>query len=422
MSKTAVIQFSEAEVKRQAEGSVTNLRDVRYPGLRLRFKTNRTASWYLLTGRTWKRVAGWPQLPVRKLLEILPELRAMEATGKSVAVGGQFATVGELLRWYGDRYATDRHLSGKRRQGVKSMLDVQLIPRIGSMQVCEVAKDTLDARLMWPMLSELSLGYAHSCLRVLKMAFGRAHRLGMLNENPVERLVFADFTRSKIKPKPARLSMLDLPEIVQQIVSGFQVEPVGSMLALMMLGHGTRIGETSQARWAHICLNRKVWVLPAENTKTRNELVLPLSDRMCELLAAYRQRMGKRAVPTGGMFVQRLSQKTITAPQAQAAFKRISGGKWTSHDLRKLARTGWVELGVDYLIGEKLLNHNLSLMAETYINTTAEQLKIDALTRWHERLDGAGLSAIGAGNTANTCVIHKAADGTQSAACSVKDE
>lgn len=42
-----------------------------------------------------------------------------------------------------------------------------------------------------------------------------------------------------------------------------------------------------------------------------------------------------------------------------------------------------------------LLNHGMNLMAETYINTSADELKLDALTRWHERLDGFGMAALG---------------------------
>ena len=94
------------------------------------------------------------------------------------------------------------------------------------------------------------------------------------------------------------------------------------------------------------------------------------------------------------MFLQGYTDKAITEQSAFAGFRSLSGGLWSSHDLRKLARTGWVELGVDYLIGEMLLNHGMSLMAETYINTSADELKLDALTRWHERLDSLGLASL----------------------------
>ena len=49
------------------------------------------------------------------------------------------------------------------------------------------------------------------------------------------------------------------------------------MLALMMLAHGTRIGETRMARWSEISLAAAEWFIPAGNTKTRTEHRLPLT-------------------------------------------------------------------------------------------------------------------------------------------------
>ena len=80
--------------------------------------------------------------------------------------------------------------------------------------------------------------------------------------------------------------------------------------------------------------------------------------------------------------------------QAQLAFTALSGEQWTSHDLRKTARTAWADLGVDYLIGELLLNHALKALDVTYIHTTAEAQKRQALERWHAWLDERGFAAL----------------------------
>ncbi|MOA39003.1 hypothetical protein D3C78_1607480 [compost metagenome] len=51
----------------------------------------------------------------------------------------------------------------------------------------------------------------------------------------------------------------------------------------------------------------------------------------------------------------------------------------------------WADLGVDYLIGELLLNHALDNLDATYIHTQATALKRDALERWHTYLAERGL-------------------------------
>ena len=391
-----VTALSDAEIKRQMKGTSGTLRDDRYPGVRFRFLTDRSkGSWFLIGGKKWEKVAGYPQLSCKKFLEILPELQAQRALNKPiVSVVGRMRTCGDILRWYRDRVAKDRSLTKKRKDNLRAMIDVQLLPRIADLKIADVDRNTIDEQLMWPLQAGLSVSYVHSCMRTLKMALTQAAKLDLLDSSPMESMKFTDFVKAKIKPKPAGLNMLDLSELLGQLVSTFYQNKTISMIALMMLAHGTRIGETRQARWRHICLQQKVWVLPAANTKTRSEHVIPLTDRMCEVLAIYRDSMGKRYSKDGPLFLQGYTDRAITEATSFAGFRKLSGGKWSSHDLRKLARTGWVELGVDYLIGEMLLNHGMSLMAETYINTSADELKLDALTRWHERLDERGLSAL----------------------------
>ena len=69
-------------------------------------------------------------------------------------------------------------------------------------------------------------------------------------------------------------------------------------------------------------------------------------------------------------------------------------GAWTSHDLRKVARTAWTDLGVDGHIGEMLLNHSLGKIASTYINTQAKEQRRLALVKWHNWLDQRGFKVI----------------------------
>ena len=115
------------------------------------------------------------------------------------------------------------------------------------------------------------------------------------------------------------------------------------------------------------------------------------------MLRIYREELKLRGRESDSLFTDRMTGMAMSEAAAFAGFRWISGGNWSSHDLRKLARTGWVEIGVDYLIGEMLLNHAVGFSAETYINTSAENLKMDALIRWHARLDECGFDKIHGG-------------------------
>ncbi len=400
MSSTiTVTALSDAEIKRNSgQDGPYRIRCARNPDLRFQYATSDRGrgSWYLRHNSKWQKFAEWPQIPSRVALQLLQDARERLAGGSAVAVD-RFVTVGDLLRWYGDRVAKNRSLTAKRKAGVRSMIDVQLMPRIAGMRISDVSLEAIDEQMMWPMQEELSTSYVRAVFRVLQMAFAQSERLEIMASNPMDGFKFTDFIEAEIMPKASRLRMLDLESLIERLSVCFGERIEHGMMALMMLCHGTRIGETRNAKWRHICLSQRVWVIPSENTKTRSEHVLPLTEQVCSLLRIYREELKLRGRESDSLFTDRMTGKAMSEATAFAGFRWISGGNWSSHDLRKLARTGWVEIGVDYLIGEMLLNHAVGFSAETYINTSAENLKMDALTRWHARLDECGFGKIHGG-------------------------
>ncbi|MCO1622223.1 tyrosine-type recombinase/integrase [Pseudomonas putida] len=396
MSATREVKLSEAEVRRQAaDKSVRDLRDPRHPGLYLRFWSNRErATWHLVRGKKWVPVARWPELSVAALIAELPALRQRLLRDPATApVVSGMVTVGQLLDWYGDRMARDRSLSAKRKAGARSAIAQHLKPRLDDLAIVDVNADTLDKRLMWPCQAEVSLSYLRQMFALLLTAFRQALQLGLIDRNPMAGMRFNDFTKARIMPKAARLRGVQLPGLMQQLAQAFEPQPGDAMLALMMLAHGTRIGETRMARWSEISLAAAEWFIPAANTKTRTEHRLPLTAQLAALLTRYRTIQQARGYEGAYLFPNRRGLP-LSETQASMVFTRLGQGEWTSHDLRKVSRTTWTDLGIDGHIGEMLLNHTLGKIASTYIHTQAMQQRRAALEKWHAWLDGIGFGAI----------------------------
>ncbi|POG14167.1 integrase [Pseudomonas putida] len=396
MSATREVKFSEAEVRRQAaDTSVRDLRDPRHPGLYLRFWSNRErASWHLVRGKQWVPVARWPELSVSAVLAELPALRQRLLRSPATApVASGMITVGQLLDWYGDRMARDRSLSVKRKAGARSAIAQHLKPRLDELAVLDVTADALDKHLMWPCQAEVSLSYLRQMFALLLTAFRQAQQLGLIDRNPMAGMRFNDFTKAKILPKAARLRGVQLADLMQLLAKAFDETPGDGMLALMMLAHGTRIGETRMARWADISLAGAEWFIPAANAKTRTEHRLPLTSQIKALLVRYRAIQQAQGYDGAYLFPSRRGQ-SLSEAQASKVFTRLGRGEWTSHDLRKVSRTTWTDLGIDGHIGEMLLNHSLGKIASTYIHTQAMQQRRAALEKWHAWLDRIGFAAI----------------------------
>ncbi|WP_010226227.1 tyrosine-type recombinase/integrase [Pseudomonas donghuensis] len=396
MSKTRAVKFTDAEIRRQAaDPTVHDLRDPRHPGLYLRFGQDRQrGSWYLVKGKAWSQIARYPELGAAAVLAELPALRQrlLRDPDAAVALGG-LSTVGQLLDWYSDRMSRDRSLSAKRKTGAKSAIACHLKPRLADLPIRAVSAPELDKLLMWPAQEVLSLSYVRQLFGLLVVAFRQAHKLGLIDTNPMAALKFVDFTKARIMPKPARLRGVHLVELVPMLAGLFDSEPGEAMLALMMLCHGTRVGETRLARWSDISMADNEWFIPAEHTKTRTEHRLPLTAQTKAMLSRYRAAQTAQGYEGIYLFPSRRG-RALSEGQASAVFTRLGQGEWTSHDLRKVARTAWTDLGIDGHIGEMLLNHSLGKIASTYINTQAREQRLAALEKWHAWLDERGFNAV----------------------------
>lgn len=395
-SKTLTVTLSDAEIRRHAAGDASQLRDTRHRELRFRYSTtDRTrGAWHVVFRQRWGKAGDYPGINTKTMLATLPAIlarRAADASAKSTTTS--WTTVGEVLTWYRDRMSRDRGLSAKRKASVRSALDRHLLPRLGEQRLDAVSKQLIDQQLMWPLQERYALSFVRSVYGVLAVAFRQALRLELLAANPLAALRFTDFVRTRIRPKPARLRGDDVPDLLARLAERFEVEPAGSMLALMMLCHGSRLGETRLARWRHLNLDAGRWFIPAGDTKTKAEHTLPLTAQACALLRRY-QRLQTAQGYTGPLLFPGSHGAPLSPSKASTLFSDLAQGAWSSHDLRKVARTAWTDLGVDYMVGELLLNHAMKDLDATYIHTTAEALKRRALEAWHQQLDQQGFTAL----------------------------
>ncbi|AIB40837.1 site-specific integrase [Pseudomonas sp. WCS374] len=390
---TAAVKITDAEIKRQAAGDAFALRDIENRGLYLRFANSRTrGSWYLVVKRKWHLIGNFPDLSAKQIIAALPSIRLSIEAGSGSSLS-KWVVTGELLGWYAERMARDRSLSTKRKKTGASAIKCHLIPRLGDIPLAGIDKATLDSQLMWPLQETISIDYVRLVYQLLALAFRQAFKLGLIASNPMASIKFSDFSKAKVGIKPCRLRGVQLPELLDQLLTVVMFYPSEGLLALMMLCHGTRIGETRQARWSHISIAEREWFIPAENTKTGVEHHLPLTDQARMLLIRYREVQQAKGYEGQFLFPSR-NGTALSEGQASAVFAKLGGGEWTSHDLRKLARTGWADIGIDHLIGELLINHAMGHNVKVYIQSDVMSRKRDALEKWHAHLDQRGFDLI----------------------------
>ena len=384
---TAQLKISDAGIKRAlSDEAITQINAIGEPFV-LRIHANReTASWYLVSYKNGKtkrtKLANWPDLTTKQVLNQKQELIGKLAQGDTPTLN-DWQTVGELLTWYCDRALSDRSLSKKRKLNIKSSMNKHLIPCLGNEPINELAEAVLDTELVWPLQSRYALGTVKQHFALLKRAFKQAKKLKRLAVDPMASMVFSDFIDAEIKAKPGKLKAGDLPLLWQRVLAA---KPFHKTFIMLMLGHGTRIGETRQLRWDHIDVEGQRLIIPGDITKTGTELVIPLTPWMFAWLDQHKLYQSMWGYRGPFLFASPSKRGPISEAMANDWVKVVSGGDWTAHDLRKCARSCWADLGVDYMVAERLLNHALSKLDQAYIHTYVEQQKREALTTWHSEL------------------------------------
>ncbi|MFG8120373.1 tyrosine-type recombinase/integrase [Pseudomonas aeruginosa] len=400
MARTLQVQLSDAAIRKHAASlDVGELKDPRYP-LRFRYRRDRSrGSWHVIhygKGARWRKAGNWPDVSARLMLDSLPAIQArLLGDPTASAAVDSLELVGQVLDWYVERVAVDRSLSERRRSGIRSAIRKHLRPRLGELRLAELNKARLDDALYLPMQSELSMAHVKAVFGVLKLAFRRALRLGLITVDPLALIAFSDFNKAKIRPKGARLRHVAVPALLAAWAELFESAALDVAFAVLMLCCGTRIGETRVARWVNVDLLGGEWFIPAHDVKSRRDHVVPLTPQLVAFLSRYREWQAARGYAGAFLFpASDRSGKPLSRSASFDIFHRLGAGEWTSHDLRKLARTSWAELGVDSLIGKLLLNHALPDLDSTYVQTNGATLKRAALERWHAWLDARGFDLL----------------------------
>lgn len=399
MPRTLKTEITEAAIKRHAaDPDIRELNDPRLP-LRLRYGKDRAgASWHLVRhvdGKDlWRKVGSWPALTTKAIKEALPRILARYAhdPGYAATVSG-YATLNDLFVWYETRLATNRQLSRRRIATVRSAIRKHLRPKVGALALIDCTRAALDAQLIWPLQGQCSLAHTRLVWSALRVICKQAAKLQLVEVDPLLGMQFSDFSSVAIRAKAMRIRPEAIGPLLAQLAERFDERPTEVMLVALQLAHGTRINETRLARWQHVN-GGGWWHIPAENAKTREALNIPITAQLQGLLERYRTRQLKAGYSGVWLFPGKRQGQPLSERAALEVYARYSAGEWSSHDLRKLARTTWLDLGIDYLIGELLLNHKLKDLNAAYIHTHAEERKRDGLQRWHAWLDARGFAAL----------------------------
>lgn len=234
---------------------------------------------------------------------------------------------------------------------------------------------------------------ANKILQLTKQIFRFGIGRGVLEMSPAEHLS----PPSKRAPTSGQraLTFEELKTLVQALDNQKSMGRRLQILTLLLILTGSRKGALLNAEKSHFDLDKKVWTIPPELTKTGRGRVgrdegkphrLPLSDWACELV---KEAIGL-SDDSDYLFPSTKKSGTFNATSYNNRLKELVDqlelGRVTPHTFRHTFTTRMADLKVPPYIVEKLVNHRMSGIMAVYNHAEYWDEQVEAMERWSERL------------------------------------
>lgn len=242
---------------------------------------------------------------------------------------------------------------------------------------------------------------ANDTLMYCKQLFNHAIKLDLINANPASAFTVSDAGGVE-KSKDRALSMEELTfafSIFRENSASFARDNYLACALLVCLG--VRKGELIEAPWSEFDLEKQIWQLPKERSKSGIALDIPLPDLAIEWL----QELKIRACGSDYVFPSRRNSKKphMGNDTLNRAITKLFGheaGKakqppnkmgdmehFTVHDLRRTCRSLLASIGIPGHIAERCLNHKLKGVEGIYNRYDYLDERRDALTTLSNKLN-----------------------------------
>lgn len=376
-------------------------------GLYLRYRAeDAVPMWrfrYRFAGKARVMLLGsYATLSLADARKLTKELRARVALGHDVAAEKQerkeqavakveaqrnALTVGSLADEYFERMIIGRW---KHPNIPRARIERDIKPHIGRLKIEDVKPAHVDGMLR-AIVQRGAPTIANDVLRLTRRIFDYAIKRHAIQYNPAAAFSLDD-AGGKEEARERALSRDELVALFDSMrqARGFSIENTHVVKLLLMLA--VRKGELTGARRAEFDMERAVWELPGERTKTGSAIDIPLPPQAVKAISELlRLSEGSEwLLPARKMqhrMVPHVHENTINV--ALSKLKPLMPGvePFCVHDFRRTARTHLAALGVEPHIAERCLNHKIKGIEGIYNRHDYFDERRKALDLWARFLE-----------------------------------
>lgn len=367
-------------------------------GLTFTLSRHGTASWtlrYRLSGRAREVTLGnYPDMPLIDARRAARAARARVDQGADVAAEKRErireAAGAQSFQQLGEDWFT-RTVQGrvKHPQVVNRLLHRHIYPVLGRETAAKVKPDGID-RVLRRIVDAGAPTMANDALRYLKAICAHGVKRRLLPFNPAADFTLAD-AGGQEKSRSRALKRDELAALFKAMKATTNLGRDNYLAFQVLLATCVRKGEFVAARWSEFDLERGVWNLPPERTKTGQPIAIPLAPQVVAWLKELQVFAAGSEYVLPARIQRSPNQKRyphISPDTLNAALARVKHDldHFTIHDMRRTARTQLAALGVTREVAERALNHALKDVEGIYNRHDYFEERKQALTLWADLL------------------------------------
>lgn len=299
------------------------------------------------------------------------------AIEKKTEKAGQKNTFEIIARQWHDAQTPD--WSDNHTRKVIVSLEKDIFPELGNIPI-----NDLTTQILIEALRKIEQRGAYEQARRVGQrcdsVFKYAIAAGIATYNPAQ-----DVQGALKKPKKQSYNTIhinELPDFIEAL-SNVSAHPVIKLAMEMLMLTFVRTGELIGAEWQEFDFDNRLWEIPQERMKKKRAHLVPLSDRVVEILEELKAYNGYRQY----VFASPNKPRHHISNNAMLqVIKRMGyGGKMTGHGFRHLASTTLNELGFNPDAIERQLAHVDSSTRGVYNKAEFIDDRKNIMHQWEKR-------------------------------------
>ncbi len=205
----------------------------------------------------------------------------------------------------------------------------------------------------------------------------------------IKAYTFKQRAKGDIRNNPALTKKEDIQKLYKSMIA-YEHNLITKYLLIFSIHTAQRQGSIIKAKWCNIDFTNKVWIIPAQDMKTRKEHILPLSDILIKYLKELQIFTGSEIYLFPNTQRNRVTNKYphISNNTVRNALRLMgyTNEDLTAHGLRATFKTVCKEHQEDYKLSneyvERILSHKVGNDVENAYNRALNLKEMSIILNW----------------------------------------